>query len=261
MTILFLLLALVLFIAFVVLVVIVSRHFPELRILNVKTDARVQSQKKKEDLILGRLARGSGVSVKLGKALKTTGEELRRVGRRSIHRLRDLEVHYQELKRKGDQTGNLSQDELLKVFEEATELVREEDWAQAEKKYIEVISLNPKEVKAYEYLGRLYIKMKQFDQADQCLRFATKLRPNDASVRASLGELYMIEEQWTRALEELGRAIAKRPGNPKYLDRYIETALALKDVEKVKIALRQLQESNPDNQKIEEFEERLAELA
>lgn len=246
--------------ALVVLVGIALRHMPKLRVLNVETDARVKSRQKKEELILKRLTRGSAPAAKLGKAAAVFGKEMRRVGRRSIHRLRALEAHYQDLKRKGNLEGSLSQDKLAKALDEASGLVKEEEWAQAEKKYIEIISLNPKEVKAYEHLGRLYTKMKQFDQADQCLRFATKLRPKDASVRASLGELYMQEEQWTRALEELGKAIEKRPGNPKYLDRYIETALQLRDVSAVKRALEQLEGVNPENKKIEEFKERLEAL-
>ena len=257
MTLLLVVSGIVLLLSLLVLAAVALRHLPELRVLNIETDVQAKSHKKKEELILGHLLQGSAPMAKLGRALKGTTQHLRRIGRRSVHRLRALESHYQDLKRLGKQKGNLSQDELLRALDEAAALVREEEWTQAEKKYIEIISFNPKEVKAYEHLGRLYTKTGQFDQADQCLRFAAKLRPDDASVRASLGELYMGNGQWTRALEELGRAIEKRPGNAKYLDRYIETALALKNMEKAQAALDQLKESNPENQKIVEFEARL----
>lgn len=257
MTLLLIIASVVFFLSLAVLAAIAVRHLSELRVLNIETDVRAKSDKKKEELILGRLFSGSAPSAKLLRAFKSVASELRRSGRRTVHRLRALESHYQDLKRKGAHAGSLSSDELIRALDEAAELARKEEWTQAEKKYIEIISFNPKEVKAYEHLGRLYTKMKQFDQAEQCLRFAAKLRPADASVRASLGELYMGEEQWTRALEELGRAIEKRPGNPKYLDRYIETALALKDALKARMALMQLKESNPENQKIAEFEERI----
>lgn len=247
-------------VAVFVLVWITVRHFSELRVLNIETDAKLQTQRKKEELILNRLSRGEGVVGRVLKSMEHVGTLIRRVGRRAVHRLKDLETHYQDLKRKSHAPQIASTEELTKALEEAYELVRQEAWVQAEKKYIEIISLDAKNVKAYEYLGRLYTKMKQFDQAEQCLRFATKLRADDASVRASLGELYLLEEQWTRALEELGKAIEKRPNNPKYLDRYVEAALMLKDRVKAQTALDQLKESNPENQKITEFEERLSSL-
>ncbi len=261
MTLLLVILGSVFLLSLLALTAIALRHLPELRVLNIETDVQAKSHKKKEELILGRLLHGSAPMAKLGRAINGTTQHLRRIGRRSVHRLRALESHYQDLKRRGKQKGNLSQDKLLHALDEAAVLAREEEWAQAEKKYIEIISLNPKEVKAYEHLGRLYTKTGQFDQADQCLRFAAKLRPDDASVRASLGELYMGNGQWTQALEELSLAIEKRPGNAKYLDRYIETAIALKNIEKANRALGQLKESNPENQKIMEFEARLEEIS
>ena len=250
----------VLVISIVVIVSITMRHISQLRILNVETDTKAKSRKKKEEIILKRLSSGSAPAAKLGRAMSKTLTHLRRTGRKSIHRLRDLEAHYRDLKKKGSGGESLTTDQLAKAFDEASQLLREDKIAQAEKKYIEIISLNPREVKAYENLGRLYTKTKQFDQAEQSLRFASKLSPNDASVSASLGELYMTEEQWTRALEELGKAIEKRSGNAKYLDRYIETALQLKDSEKALSALEQLKTSNPENQKIAEFEERIEAL-
>lgn len=246
-------------VSMLILLTVALRHVGEVQVVNTDTDERAKSRKKKEEIILQRLSRGASPAVKIGKIASASLGHLRRLGRRSIHRLKDLETHYQDLKYKGEAT-TISKDQLSKVLEEASQLVRDEEYALAEKKYIEVISVHPKEVKAYEYLGRLYIKMKQYDQADQCLRFAVKLRPDDASVHASLGELYMNEEQWTRAVEELGRAIEKRPGNPKYLDRYLEATLGGKRADLARKGLDQLKASNPENQKIEEFEARIEAL-
>ncbi|MDA1038420.1 MAG: tetratricopeptide repeat protein [bacterium] len=247
-------------IALIVLFIVAARHIPQLRALNVESDEKEKTRRVKEAIILKRLSRGSEPAIKVGKLLKAIFVHVRSLGRRSIHRLRALEEHYQDLKHRGEKGTVLNTDELTKAMDEASQLVRDEQFSQAEKKYIEVISLNPRKVHAYESLGRLYTKIKQYDQAEQSLRFALKLSPQDASVRASLGELYMQEEQWSRAMEELAIAIEKRSGNPKYLDRYIESALMAKKPIEAKDGIGKLKASNPDNQKIKEFEERLASL-
>jgi tetratricopeptide (TPR) repeat protein len=254
--------SLVIFLAGATLLLIISaRHIPQMRVLNVETDIQLKSRRKKDEIILKKFSEGNGLIPKTGRAVVRVFSFLRRAGRRSIHRLRSLENYYDNLKRRKSASDSLTVDQVARALDEALQLAHEEKFAQAENKYIEIISLDPRAVKAYEYLGRLYTKTKQFDQAEQSLRFAAKLQPNDASVRASLGELYMMEENWNMAVEELEKAIAKRGTNAKYLDMYIEAALAAKLTDSVRNGIKKLKEANPENQKIEEFEKRLEEMS
>ena len=255
-----LLLFLIPLIAGVLLVLFVFlRKIPTVRVMNVESHPEQKARRTKDLLILQRLSKGRlGVLVRLGQGVTRAIRDGRRFGRRLIHRLRAMEESYRDQKRHEGAAG-LSSD-VQRLMSEASDLVKEEQFAQAEKRYIEIISHHPKLVEAYEYLGRLYGKMKQLDQAVEALNFAAKLAPLDASVQASLGEVYLLREQWTKALSAFQRAVDKRPGNPKYLDGLIESALGAGKVNEAVQGLKLLKQANPENAKIEDFQERLIAL-
>ncbi|MBI4449515.1 hypothetical protein HY634_00470, partial [Candidatus Uhrbacteria bacterium] len=60
------------------------------------------------------------------------------------------------------------------------------------------------------------------------------------------------------ALKEIQAAIGQSPRNPKYLDFAIELAMMERNPRLATKYLTQLREANPENQKLEEFEERIA---
>jgi hypothetical protein len=76
----------------------------------------------------------------------------------------------------------------------------------------------------------------------------------------SLGEAYAKRLEWNRALVEFDRAVLKRPGNPKYLDLFIESALAAKRPEEAARGIALLRKVNKENKKLAEFDERLTAL-
>lgn len=243
-----------------VLAALALRHLPQVRTVNVASDDQAKARAVKEEIILRRVVEGSGTLGTLWRALVLVGRESRRGGRRLVHHLRALEDRYQDLKRRGSREELPSTEMLKHTLEEAATLVRDEEYAQAEKKYIEVISLHPRLTAAYEHLGRLYGKMKQYDQAVETLKFALKLSPKDASVHASLGEIYTATEQWQLAMQEFQTAVRKRAANAKYLDGYIESALDAKRPDEAAEGMALLRNANPENQKFAEWEERLTAL-
>ena len=236
------------------------RHFSQLRVLNIETSAKERNRKMKEELILRRFAnRGGKPVVILGNLMKAGATQLRRAGRRAVHKLRDLESQYQTVE-KQVKGVKLTRDQLQKMVEAANTLVRQEKYSQAEKKFIEIISLNPRYSEAYEYLGRLYTRRKEYEQALQSLSFAKKIDPENPSIMASLGELYESNGQFQKALEQFEEAVEMRPGNPKYIDGMLEAALSAKNLTAAERALELLKEANPENQKIGSFEERIQAL-
>ena len=135
--------------------------------------------------------------------------------------------------------------------------INEEEFDKAEKKYIEVISYDPKFVPAYEYLGRLYLRRKDYDLARETFSFLVKLSPKDASVTASLGEVEDALGNLELAFEYYKKASSLSPKNPKYLDFFIESAIETGNKYEANLALDRLREVNPDNNKIDDFEEQI----
>lgn len=246
----------------IALVVLVIRKIPQLRVIDVESTAEEKLKQMKETLIMERVRRLTGG--KLGGVSKKAGSGMKvisKMGRRTVQKLTALERHYQDLKKQtGEGVHATDPDVVKRMLSQASDLVREERFGEAENKYIEIISHNPKSIPAYEDLGRLYIKMKQYNQAKEAFNFILKIKDQDASVSTSLGEIALLENNPKLALEYFEKAVVKRPANPRYLDFMIEAALLAGQVEPARRGIDQLRKVNPENQKIEEFEERFIKL-
>jgi tetratricopeptide (TPR) repeat protein len=169
--------------------------------------------------------------------------------RRVVHTLLALEERYQKLQ-KGGTFMVLHEDEEKQLFNEGRKFVKEGRFGEAEKRFLDV----------YEDLGALYILTKQYDQAEETLKFVQKAKPNDASVLVHLGELALAQGDAMGAHAYFSSAIDFSPNNPKYLDFYIEAGLRAGKSSAVRDGLERLKSVNPENQKLPLFAERLIEL-
>lgn len=240
--------------------VIVIRKMPQLGVMDTSTAVGAREKRVKEAIILERFDRmGKTKLGKVSSAAQAAARGVSKTGRRAVQRLYALEQYYQRLK-KSSTPSSIDADTVRTLLDQAEEFVKEEEYVQAEKRYIEVISHNPKMAEAYEGLGNLYLHSGQYGQAREALKFALRLSPADASVNMSLAEVDLAEEKPAEALVYLRLCIEKRPNNPKYLDTYIEAALDAKSFDDAQKGLAQLKQANPENQKIEEFEERVQAL-
>jgi len=71
-------------------------------------------------------------------------------------------------------------------IEEAT---TEEAPTEEEKKYIDLISKDPKDIDAYRALGFIYLEQKNYSNARACFRRVLKKRPEDEGVKNKLEEI------------------------------------------------------------------------
>jgi predicted Zn-dependent protease len=244
-----------------VMTVVVVRKLPQLRVIDVASIPKERERQVKEQIILSKLQRTGGVKLQsITRFMVSALKEISRYGRRAVQRLYRLEQYYQRLRRTASEgTHSYTEEQIEGRLEEAQKLIDQDEFIPAEKIFIDVISHNPKSVDAYEALGNMYIESGQVEQARETLQFTLRLSPNDASVHVSLAELETKLGKSKQALTYLRRAVEKRPKNPRYLDFYIEAALAtgsLKDARKGILALKDV---NPENQKIEEFERQFQE--
>jgi len=180
-----------------------------------------------------------------------------------------------------------------KTLKEADDYIDEENFEDAEKKFIEIISQEPKNVEAYRGLGNLYFLQKNYEDAKQTFEHLLKLNQTDDMAYAKLGSIAIEEgdlarakdifkqsidlqgkavhyfelaevnhkmEDYKEAINNLEKALELEPKNPKYLDLLITISIIDKKRLKAQKALNQLREINPDNQKIEEFEAEIKEM-
>jgi tetratricopeptide (TPR) repeat protein len=237
------------------------KKIPKLRMIDIDSMPEERGRKVKERIILERLDRLK--SKKVGgaqKAIQGAGKEVSRHGRRLVQKLYRLEQYYQKLKKQTDDQASLSQEHIKKLMSEAQDLEKQEEYIPAEKKYIEIISHHPKCVEAYEGLGNMYLMDKKLEQARETLLFAARLDEKDASVQMRLAELEWEGGSLETALAYARKAVEIREKNPKYLDLYIQIALKSKHPKDARKGIKLLKEVNPENNKIEQFEQELDQI-
>jgi Tfp pilus assembly protein PilF len=243
-----------------VLLVLAWRKLPQIKVVDPSTSKEAKAKGVKYEILKKRFERVSGEKMTTARRhLSGPFKILQNTVRRAAAKLAAIEKTYTE-RQKTTGRHKPNAEELRRMVAEARQLLDDEHYDAAEKKLVEVLSLDPKNIDAYEYIGRLYIHTKNIENAKEAFKYLQKLSPQDASVLASLGEIAVIENDPDTAFTYFSRAKNISPNNPKYLDFFIEAAIKKGDVMEATIALNHLREVNPDNQKIEIFEERIEEV-
>lgn len=248
--------------SFLVLAFYFIKKYPQLRMLAPESAIEVRDKRKKKEIIRGRLERAGGVYASYAKKYVAApiGGVMQRVVRTVAGRLTAAERVYKE-KQKIQQAKDITPDQLLVWVEEGRVLLQEGDFEKAEKKLIEVIGLDARCVPAYELLGQVYLKRKDYQLAEETFRFLLKLAKEDASVNAYMGEVLDARDRKEEALTFYEKAVELSPRNPRYLDFFISSALELKNRDLAEKGVLLLKDSNPENQKIATFEEEIAALS
>lgn len=272
----------IILISLAIIIVIVARKLSLLANLDVDSIPAEKEAKFKERIISNRLKRNFFKYYnKVAKALKPVGAGLSGFGKWLILKLTEFKDNYN--RDAAAQTPRA--DSLQKLFLEAEELMKAEEYDAAEKKYIEIISLDSQNYQAFWDLGNLYFERKAHNEARQSLEHALKLleqkeviggagTPDKAGGteadedrgRAAAGIYYDLAlicreaEDNAGAFTKISRALRLEPNNPRYLDIKLEISIINKDKISALDAFEKLAAVNPENQKLGEFEKQIAEL-
>jgi tetratricopeptide (TPR) repeat protein len=263
----------------IVLIIIILRKFPVLASLDVNT---IQSEKEaqfKEQIIGKRLKRNIiRYSSKFTKQIKPFGLWLLSLWKTAYQKLLDFKENYN--KHEGVKSAGRDIDTLLQRAEDA---VREEKYDEAEKVFIEAISVDSQSLRAFKGLGKLYQERKQYLEAKQTFEHVLRLLEHDesksqiayseeagqgvsndnsyaASIYYELAVTCRDNEEYRAADTNIGKACDLMPNNPRYLDMKLEISIMNKDKGSALDALAKLKEANPENNKIGEFEAKIREL-
>ncbi len=151
-------------------------------------------------------------------------------------------------------------EKINQLLQEGRGYLFEERYNEAEQKFIEVISLDKKKIDSYKGLVEVYIGQKEWEHAKEILEYVARIE-KQPNVYYQLSDVYRKCEQDLDALEALKQALEYEGANPKFLDALVDIHISLNQRLKAEQALTKLQEINPENQKISEFNDRIKELA
>lgn len=281
---------------------VMARHFSEVAALDIESLPQAQEKQIKHYLMENKLARRWRENwQKIGARLRPvargwrwTQRTFRRLANFVGDRARELEweKRWHEWRQKSKHERRAESLQLLTV---ADELRRAEKYAEAEKKYVALISLEPRNVNAYLGLGKSYFRRGNWVEAETAFRYVVEnLEPENELAWAFLGRVLKGAGQWEEAVkvferalglsdvlakrwvdlsecyEKLGgmgealtacqRAVEREPNNPRTLDRLLEISVISGQKRLAWETLQQLRAANPENQKLEEWEEKIAEI-
>jgi len=242
----------------VILLMILFRKFSILATMDVDSVPQEKVEKKKEDIIEMRLRRKlEWLKNNLNRIIKPIFGFLNNIFKLTYQKVLELEKSYQEKSQAVSDDQNFNQQKTRALLSEGEELYNSEDYGQSEKKFIQVISLDYRNVEAYDGLGKVYLAQKDYEHAIEAFQHALKLEDKSSGVHCDICQVYKELGDFDKAVLYIQKAIELDPNNPKYLDALIEISILKKNRFLAKEAYRKLKKVNPENQKLSELEKKI----
>jgi len=255
--------------ALLVIIAVVIRKFPVLAILDVGHIPGEKEAKFKEQLIQAKVQRDlasvSGffgrlwlwLSKRLGLALQIWQARLKQA---KIDHRAGVKVPWRE-----------KQERIKSLILAAEEDLKKEDEEGAEDRLVEVISLDPKNLAAFVRLGELYAGQKKWTEARETYEYALKLAHHDPESGAAaemtpqqvcfaLAGVDKEAGDLAAALDNIRESLESEPNNPRYLDLILDLSIMMKDKNLAAASWEKLAAVNPENQKLEEWREKIEKL-
>lgn len=217
------------------------------------------------------------IQERLERKAKTAAQRLTpavQAARKGFHslygKLRILEEDYRKklLRRTG-----AHQQASHELMREAENLHEGEKYSEAEKKYIELISINPKNLEAFRGLAELYVQQRKNDQAVETYQYCVQIGERELAEGKTNGITIPLASDYADlgiAQKELGnnedavsafeRAVQLESANPRYLDLLLQTSILIGDKVRAWGAFDKLKGSNPENQRLVQYQHDIDEL-
>lgn len=199
-------------VALAVILVTLFRHWREIRLIDPESIQEERERRKRDELMLQRLERIKADKfgpLSLGlKRLAVWGKTLFHA---AYIRLIRLEKFYAQAKSPFAFIAPSAKERIKLILDEARSLARDLKFAEAEKRYLEILSLDARHWDAYKGLGLIYIKQKLWQQAAETFEFLVKSKKADDAVYAALAEIAENAGDWAKAEDLRRKAVDFRP--------------------------------------------------
>jgi len=201
---------------------ILIKHWEEIRLLDPLSIKEEQHRQKREAIIVKRFER---IRAEQLQPFQRLGRHLHRAAsqayERANERMRNLESFYQNVTRPFATMAPTLRERIKTLLDEGRSLTRDQKWADAERRYLEILSLDARHAEAYKGLGQIYLKQKLYPQAKETFDFVAKMKKADDATYAALAEIAEAEQDFARAETMRLKAVE---ASPRQAHRYAELA-------------------------------------
>jgi tetratricopeptide (TPR) repeat protein len=274
----------------------VAKHWKQIRLLDPQSIREERLKAERAKVIERRFER---VTADRMATVSRFGREFGRRARErydaAIERLQSLDKVYRTVTSPLAAIAPSQRERIKTLLTEARSLMRDLKWADAERRCLEILSLDARQAEAYKLLGQIYLKQKLYPQAKETFEYLVKTKKADDATYAGLaeiheasgGDLSRAEAMRLKAVEasprqphrqaeaaqfflargEAGRAwpFAKRaselePQSAKYLELSLETAILLGDRNEAEGRYRRLRLLSDDPNRFQTWKEKIESL-
>ncbi|MEK7655188.1 MAG: tetratricopeptide repeat protein [Patescibacteria group bacterium] len=279
-------------ISFVVLAFVIGRHWNEIRLLDPDSIREERVRKKRDEIVAQRLDRiKSGFFTPIAAAARSASVRGKIAFHGTYIKLLKLDRFYRQTKNPQVEIPRSDAERLKSTIEEARSLARDLKYGDAERKYLEVLGLDKRNVEAYKGLAALYLKQKMLPQAKETFEFllrtteaddacyaglaeiaeeegdvslaermyrkAAEMSPKCPNRHADLATFYLEHNETEKAWTFARRAMELEPKSIKYLELCIETAIRNGEKSEAVNRFDRFRMRSEDRQKIQSLKERI----
>lgn len=290
---LYLIPAIIIIIALAAIFWIIARKYYCLAIIDTKSIASERENIIKDRIIADRIRRGAAAKLEsINGIVIPILERIKNYFRRIYHKILELEKKYQ-LSGKIVKINDEMKEKLRMMHILANDFFIKEDFINAENKYIEILSLDRRNLDAYKGLAEIYLKQKNYQHAMEILLHAIKINSKDEHLYITLGILYKelgnMEEakkyflktlalnkknssnyvnlyfiyketdDFKKAIKVISKAAELIP-SAKNLELLIEINILIKDKKMALVAYEQLKAISNEDNKLDEIKRKIDEI-
>lgn len=113
----------------------------------------------------------------------------------SIATVAFVKVKHAEFKRSRMSQGEIDQEKIVDLLADAAKNLGGKLYKEAEENYIEIIKLDPKNIRAYKGLAEIYELQGSYDDAISSIDFASKLDPLDRKLQQETSRLRKLKRE------------------------------------------------------------------
>lgn len=263
---------------------VVAQKFPQLSLIDTESLPLERDAQRKKEIIRQRVDRMTG---HFGRRLEAfLVRQFERVQERFRAAYRHLLILERQYRMEKPSTPEGVADKITQLLSQADASRQDGDIGAAEKRYIEVLSMDRRNHDAYWGLGALYLEAKRYEESKETFAYLVRMMRKESrcshletgaagerACEASPSSHSDIATAWfdaglaaqlsrdlTYARQAFERAVAFGPANPRHLDLLLEVCILQGDKSRAAEVFAQLQAANSDNQKLEALAERISAL-
>lgn len=271
------------------------RHWADLRLLDPMTIKEEQHRQKRETMIRKRFDRMRAERLQPFKRVgRAIGRGFTNVYQSLEARLNSFEQAYQQVKSPFASLAPTTRERVMTLLTEGRSFMRDLKWSDAERRFLDILALDPHHVDAYKGLGQIYLKQKLYPQAQETFSFIIKMKKADDATYAALAEIeeaaehFALAEQYRLKAVDLGMKQANRhaelaewytrredylhawsaakkaselePNSAKYMELTLDLAVRLRDAKEARSRYQKLRLLAEDHQRFQSWREKVEEL-